>query len=71
MNDYPPITPSSPIASEKTASFPSTPRSNGEEVWDRTPGVSRMNSIECWDYTIELECLQGPEGGYSFGFLNF
>lgn len=27
--------------------------------------VSRMNSMECWDYTIELECLQGPEGGYS------
>lgn len=32
--------------------------------------VSRMNSMECWDYTIELECLQGPEGGYSiFMFL--
>lgn len=26
--------------------------------------VSRMNSMECWDYTIELECLQGPEGCY-------
>lgn len=20
------------------------------------------NSLECWDYSIELECLQGPEG---------
>lgn len=25
--------------------------------------TSRQNSMECWDYTIELECLQGPEGG--------
>lgn len=28
--------------------------------------VSRMNSMECWDYTIELECLQGPEGCYMY-----
>jgi hypothetical protein len=21
-----------------------------------------LNSLECWDYSIELECLQGPEG---------
>lgn len=33
-----------------------------EEVWDRTPIMSRMNSMECWDYTIELECLNGPQG---------
>lgn len=33
-----------------------------EEVWDRTPLLSRMNSMECWDYTIELECLNGPQG---------
>lgn len=24
--------------------------------------LSRLNSMECWDYTIELECLRGPEG---------
>ncbi|XP_055618411.1 keratin, type II cytoskeletal 2 epidermal isoform X2 [Toxorhynchites rutilus septentrionalis] len=23
--------------------------------------LSRLNSMECWDYTIELECLRGPE----------
>lgn len=33
-----------------------------EEIWDRTPLLSRMNSMECWDYTIELECLNGPQG---------
>lgn len=38
---------------------------NQEEVWDRTPILSRMNSMECWDYTIELECLNGPQGYYS------
>ncbi|CRK93157.1 CLUMA_CG006598, isoform A [Clunio marinus] len=32
-----------------------------EEIWDRTPILSRMNSMECWDYTIELECLNGPQ----------
>lgn len=33
-----------------------------EEIFDRTPILSRMNSMECWDYTIELECLNGPQG---------
>lgn len=27
-------------------------------VWDS----SGLNSLDLWDYTIELECLQGPEG---------
>jgi hypothetical protein len=32
--------------------------------WEQrnTPILSRMNSMECWDYTIELECLNGPQG---------
>lgn len=21
-----------------------------------------LNSLDCWDYSIELECLKGPEG---------
>lgn len=21
-----------------------------------------MNSLDCWDYTMELECLQGNQG---------
>ena len=23
---------------------------------------SAMNSLECWDYSVELECLQGSDG---------
>lgn len=26
------------------------------------PSLSKFNSIDCWDYTIELECLKGPQG---------
>ncbi|XP_073834510.1 cerebellar degeneration-related protein 2-like isoform X1 [Musca autumnalis] len=25
------------------------------------PSLSKFNSIDCWDYTIELECLKGPQ----------
>lgn len=24
----------------------------------------QLNSLDCWDYTIELECLRGIEGIY-------
>lgn len=24
--------------------------------------LSKLNSLDCWDYTIELECLNGPQG---------
>ena len=27
-------------------------------VWE--PG--QLSSLECWDYSIELDCLRGPEG---------
>ena len=27
---------------------------------------SAMNSLECWDYSVELECLQGPDGREMF-----
>lgn len=34
-----------------------------DDIWDhRTPVISRLNSLECWDYTIELECLSGTQG---------
>lgn len=33
--------------------------------------LSRLNSLDCWDYTIELECLQGPQGLFSFKFVTF
>lgn len=33
------------------------------EYWEiNPPAVSRLSSMDCWDYTIELECLKGPEG---------
>lgn len=37
---------------------------------------SNMNSLDFWDYTIELECLQGPKGWFFLKifcgfFLNF
>lgn len=32
-------------------------------VWDPQ---AQMNSLDCWDYSIELSCLQGPEGIRSF-----
>ncbi len=28
----------------------------------RKPGESTLNSLECWDYSVELECLRGPDG---------
>jgi hypothetical protein len=33
-----------------------------EEEKGRGQILSRMNSMECWDYSIELECLNGPPG---------
>lgn len=52
-----------PVISEKLANgSPQKVYQSQEEVWDRTPILSRMNSMECWDYTIELECLNGPQG---------
>jgi len=36
-----------------------------EECWKRiycTGSDSAQNSMEYWDYTIELECLKGQDG---------
>lgn len=35
-------------------------------VWDPQ---TQMNSLDCWDYSIELSCLQGPEGRKDFRML--
>lgn len=61
-----------PIISEKIVNgAPQKAFQNQEEIFfDRTPMLSRMNSMECWDYTIELECLNGPQG-YLFYYLKF
>ena len=29
---------------------------------------SNLNSLECWDYSVELECLQGPNGKINLQF---
>lgn len=61
LNESQPHTQTPVIINEKS-------HSNGgsqeeKPCWDRaTPFLSRMNSMECWDYTIELECLNGPQG---------
>lgn len=61
MNDSPQK--QSPLISDKLPNgSPQKVFHHPEEVWDRTPILSRMNSMECWDYTIELECLNGPQG---------
>jgi hypothetical protein len=59
-----------PIIGDKLAN--GSPQKTFDDVWDRKPvnpsTLSRMNSIssmagDClWDYTVELECLNGPQG---------
>lgn len=59
-------TPTTPmIIGEKVplANGTSSQKTHDDRWADKTsPILSRMNSMECWDYTIELECLNGPEG---------
>lgn len=60
LNESQPQTQTPVIINEKSLS---NGASQEEKSWDRgTPFLSRMNSMECWDYTIELECLNGPQG---------
>lgn len=42
--------------------MPAQPNANGAVG---LPSLSKFNSLDCWDYTIELECLKGPQGKYS------
>lgn len=44
------------------------------DYWEVNPpptpaSISRLNSLDCWDYSIELDCLKGPEG-FSFSFFS-
>ena len=32
----------------------------------RNKSDSALNSLECWDYSVELECLNGPDGKFKF-----
>lgn len=43
---------------------PSSLMTNGHNghLSNGLPSLSKLNSLDCWDYTIELECLKGPQG---------
>lgn len=46
------------------------------DYWEVNPpptpaSISRLNSLDCWDYSIELDCLKGPEGCFFFVLLLF
>ena len=57
------LTPMHSSAGNSKKACPKSPnKKDGEDIWDRTPVISRLNSLECWDYTIELECLAGTQG---------
>lgn len=46
-------------------SLSSSSSKDDEDIWETDlppPSISRLSSLDCWDYTIELECLRGPEG---------
>lgn len=57
-------------ASSPETSLSSASSRDDEECWEDNPttpsSISRMNSLDCWDYTIELECLTGTEGLFFF-----
>lgn len=42
----------------------------GQGGGENSGAMTRLSSLDCWDYTIELECLRGgPEGYYYLMFL--
>lgn len=57
-------------ASSPETSLSSASSRDDEECWEDNPttppSISHMNSLDCWDYTIELECLTGTEGLFFF-----
>lgn len=39
------------------------------DYWEVNPvpqatTLTQLSSLNCWDYTIELDCLKGPEGAF-------
>lgn len=47
-------------------SLPTHPNKQNDDF-----NLSKLNSMDCWDYTIELECLQGPQGYYYYCYYFF
>ena len=81
------VTPTPPSPSTDFAEFvirPNKPNAISSSSY-HPPSLVRedsvLNSLECWDYSVELECLQGPDGMILFiiflevkqraGHLNF
>lgn len=60
LNASPPTTPSTKTLNNGHHFNHHKPDSGWEIASNSS--ISRQNSMECWDYTIELECLQGPQG---------
>lgn len=61
---------SSPEVSLSSSSTTSSAKDD-VDYWEVNPpptpaSLSRLNSMECWDYSIELDCLKGPEGFFFF-----
>lgn len=55
---------SSPEVSLSSSSTTSSAKDDVDywEVNPSTTPLSRLNSMDCWDYSIELDCLKAPEG---------
>ena len=47
---------------EATPSSPQMSLRSGVTVDANRVTESTLNSLECWDYSVELECLSGPDG---------
>lgn len=57
---------SSPEVSLSSSSTTSSAKDD-VDYWEVNPAptpssLSRLSSMDCWDYSIELDCLKGPEG---------
>lgn len=64
------------VSSPEVSLSSSSTTSSRDDVdyWEVNPpppssSLSRLNSLECWDYSIELDCLKGPEGFIFFYFI--
>ena len=47
---------------DATPSSPQTSLRSSVAVDASRVAESTLNSLECWDYSVELECLSGPDG---------
>lgn len=62
---------SSPEVSLSSSSTTSSSTKDDVDYWEVNPpptpaSLERLASLNCWDYSIELDCLKGPEGFTTF-----